>query len=150
MAEMDLEETIRRVVRESLQDKSIFNSLANIIKDTVARALVAEMKAMIDKNTEVLIEMKTALEEKDKNIADLESRLLEKNDDLVQYQRRQCLRIFIVEETRDEDTDKLVLDVVAKIGVDLQIRNIDRCHRVGRITYCFDNYTILMAPVLYE
>ena len=45
MAEMDLEETIRRVVRESLQDKSIFNSLTNIIKDTVAGALVAEMKA---------------------------------------------------------------------------------------------------------
>ncbi|PSN40808.1 hypothetical protein C0J52_21976 [Blattella germanica] len=49
MAEMDLEETIRRVVRESLQDKSIFNSLANIIKDTVAGALVAEMKATLDK-----------------------------------------------------------------------------------------------------
>ncbi|PSN36273.1 hypothetical protein C0J52_19950 [Blattella germanica] len=129
MAEMDLEETIRRVVRESLQDKSIFNSLANIIKDTVAGAHVAEMKGTIDKNTEVLIEMKTALEEKDKKIADLESTLLEKSDDLEQYQRRQCLRIFSVEETREEDTDKLVLDVAAKIGVDLQIRDTDRCHR---------------------
>lgn len=133
MAEMDLEETIRRVVRESLQDKSIFNSLANIIKDTVAGALVAEMKATLDKNTEVLMEMKTALEEKDKKIADLECRLLEKSDDLEQYQRRQCLRIFGVEETREEDTDKLVIDVAAKIGVDLQIRDIDRCHRVGRM-----------------
>ncbi|PSN39383.1 hypothetical protein C0J52_26135 [Blattella germanica] len=100
MGDMDLQETIRRVVRESLQDKSIFNSLANIIKDTVAGALVAEMKATIDKNTEVLMEMKTALEEKDKKIADLESRLLEKSDDLEQYQHRQCLRIFGVEETR--------------------------------------------------
>ncbi|PSN40809.1 hypothetical protein C0J52_21977 [Blattella germanica] len=65
--------------------------------------------------------MKTALEEKDKKIADLENRLLEKNDDLEQYQHRQCPRIFGVEETREEDTDKLVLDVAAKIGVDLQV-----------------------------
>ncbi|PSN37253.1 hypothetical protein C0J52_17952 [Blattella germanica] len=129
-----MEETIRLVVRESLHDKSIFNSLANIIKDTVAGALVAEMKATLDKkNTEVLMEMKTALEKKDKKIADLESKLLEKNDDLEQYHRRQCLRIFGVEETREEDTDKLVIDVAAKIGVDLQIRDIDRCHRVGRM-----------------
>ena len=53
-------------------------------------------------------------------------------DDLEQYQRRQCLRIFGVKEEQNEDTDKIAMEVSAKIGVQLDVVDIDRCHRVGK------------------
>ena len=51
-------------------------------------------------------------------------------DDLEQYSWRQCLRIFGVEEKDGEDTDKIVMEVEEKIGVTVQLTDIDKSHRV--------------------
>lgn len=119
----NIEETVRRVVGEALQDTAMLQVLATLIRDQV----VQELKETITKNTTVIEELKNAIVIKDHEIAALERRV----DDLEQYSRRQCLRIFGVEEKDGEDTDKIVMEVAEKVGVTVQLTDIDRSHRVG-------------------
>lgn len=84
--EKNVEECVKRVLQDSLQEPTILHSLATLIKDVV----VAELKSALDKNLEVIKELESALQERDRRIVELE-KLSTKQDDLEQYQRRQCL-----------------------------------------------------------
>lgn len=53
-------------------------------------------------------------------------------DETEQYSRRNSVRISNMPETRDENTDSLVLKVADVMGVDLSSRDIDRSHRIGQ------------------
>lgn len=121
---VDIEAAVKLAVMQALQDKGMLATLAALVKDTI----VSEMRKTLEENTRVISELKDALVEKDKTIGVLENKI----DDLEQYQRRQCLRVFGVSETDGEDTDKLAIDVAKKIGVDLSVNDIDRSHRIGR------------------
>ena len=104
---------MRRVVGEALQDTAMLQVLATLIHDQV----VQELKETITKNNTVIEEIKNAIVIKDHEIAALECRV----DDLEQYSQRQCLRIFGVEEKDVEDTDRIVMEVVEKVGVSVQL-----------------------------
>ena len=124
----DIEATIQRVAKETcssmLQESGALQVLANLIKD----AVVSELQKSIDINTEVVKDLRDTIEQKNRKITELENKI----DDLEQYQRRQCLRIFGVEEETNENTDEIAVELAANIGVDLQVADIDRSHRVGR------------------
>lgn len=124
----EIEETVKRVVKEALQDTGMLQVLANLIKETVTNSVVTELQKTIEFNSEVISELKSALVKRDEKIEALEAKV----DELEQYQRRQCLRIFGVEEQEAEDTDKLVMEVGKRIGVDVNVMDIDRSHRIGR------------------
>ena len=52
--------------------------------------------------------------------------------DSEQYSRRNCLRIFGIPETKGEKTDDIVLKLAKeKLGVEIDINDIDRSHRTG-------------------
>lgn len=53
-------------------------------------------------------------------------------DDSEQYSRRNTFRISNVEETADENTDRIVIDIGNAIDVGLTMNVIDRSHRVGK------------------
>ena len=118
-----MEDTVKRVLKDVLQDASILQVLATMIKDHI----LSELQKTIDENTAVIEALKETINEKDAVINDLQVKL----DDLEQYQRRQCLRVFGVEEGPDEDTDVKAIEIARKIGVDLSIEDIDRSHRIG-------------------
>lgn len=61
----------------------------------------------------------------------LQSTVQDKTDDLEQRSRQNNLRIFGMKESKDENTDTLVLQVAEKIGVVLPVNSICRSHRVG-------------------
>ena len=61
-----------------------------------------------------------------KQIESLEA-ALEKQE---QYSRRQCLRVYGIPESPQENTDQAILDLAAKMGVNLDSRDIDRSHRI--------------------
>lgn len=128
----EIESTVQRVVkdalRDMLQDAGMVRVLADTIKDAVTSAVVVELQKNLDFNKDLISDFKSALEQKDRRIEELEYKL----DDLEQYQRRQCLRIFGVGENNGEDTDVLAISVAEKVGVDLSLADIDRSHRVGR------------------
>lgn len=118
-----MEDTVKRVLKDVLQDASILQVLATMIKDHI----LTELEKTINENTAVIEALKETINEKDAVINDLQVKL----DDLEQYQRRQCLRVFGVEEGADEDTDVKAIEIARKIGVDLSIEDIDRSHRIG-------------------
>ena len=49
-----------------------------------------------------------------------------------QYSRRNCLRISGIEEREHENTDNIVLDIAEAINVNIDIRDIERSHRLGK------------------
>lgn len=118
---------VQKLVLESLHNASVLQVITNIIKDTVTSA-VAELHKALESNTAAVRDLKIALEERDRTISTMQNKI----DDLEQYQRRQCLRIFGVEEKTNEDTDYVAIDVAQKIGVQLNVCDIDRSHRIGR------------------
>jgi hypothetical protein len=57
-----------------------------------------------------------------------------KIDDLEQYGRRTCLRVFGIPEKSGESTDNIVIKLCKeRLDVDLKIDDIHRSHRVGRL-----------------
>lgn len=118
---------IQKMVTESLQQGNVLQAITNLIKETVASA-VSQLQKALEENTNVMRDLRVAVEERDRTITAMQTKI----DDLEQYQRRQCLRIFGVEEKQNEDTDQIVMQVAQKIGVELNIHDIDRSHRVGR------------------
>lgn len=67
-------------------------------------------------------------------VCDLNNKLIERTDDLEQYQRRNNIRIFGVEESEGEDTDRIVVDLCREqLGLqDFSVEALCRTHRVGR------------------
>ena len=58
--------------------------------------------------------------------------LKKSSQDAEQYSRRNCDRVFGIQETAKENTDSIILNIAKeKLGVDLGIQDIDRSHRVG-------------------
>ena len=59
--------------------------------------------------------------------------LEKKADDQEQYSRRNCLLIHGLTETKTEDTDEMVLDVINnKLNIEMSQISIDRNHRLGK------------------
>lgn len=123
-----MEEVARRIAGEVWQGEAMRQSLANLIKEAVA----AELRETIEKNSAIIEKLQAALCERDDRINDLEIQLSKKTDELEQYQRRQCLRVFGVKEEENENTDAICIDIAKKVGVNLDVSDIDRSHRVGR------------------
>lgn len=76
-----------------------------------------------------------------------------REDDLEQYSRRNSIRITGVEQTNDKgNTDELVVNIIKKeLGVDVEIKDLDRSHRVGkagqtRQIIAKKNYGLLTEP----
>ena len=55
--------------------------------------------------------------------------LTTENENTNQYSRRNCLRLSGVKET--ESTDKILMDVISALGLDLTLEQVDRTHRLG-------------------
>ncbi|KAJ4426129.1 hypothetical protein ANN_26938 [Periplaneta americana] len=110
----------------------MLSELANLVKDSMRDAIVSELKAALDRNSALIEKLETALKVKDEKISVLEVKLEEKHDCLEQYQRHQYLCILGVPESEGEDTDAIAVDVAAQIGVELEVHDIDRSHRVRR------------------
>ena len=81
--------------------------------------------------------LKTENDQLKKAYTDLEKRIVQieaDKDALEQYSRRNSLRISGIPEQSVEVTDEIVLKLVNDLGVTLNSSDIDRSHRVGRIT----------------
>ena len=66
---------------------------------------------------------------------DLEERLRhaeEQIDEMEQYSRRNCLVFMGIDESRDENTDDLIVEKCdTNLGVDFAVEDIEKSHRLG-------------------
>ena len=60
-------------------------------------------------------------------------RMSDTQDEAEQYSRRACVRIANFQETPDECTDHIVMEVARQASVDITPNDIDRSHRVNRV-----------------
>ena len=125
---------------ESLQDSSYrFQTEINALKedyvllrdDTDHKFDV--METDVDFVSEKYEDWKKEKEDLLKEIREMKSFYEEKMDDLEQYSRRSCLVMTGVKETRDEDTDQIVEEIlVSKLGLNLAPFEVQRTHRLGQ------------------
>lgn len=56
----------------------------------------------------------------------------EKCDNVEQYSRRNCLRVFGIPEKENEDVEELLISVFNNnMKLNVEKSSIERCHRVG-------------------
>ena len=68
------------------------------------------------------------------SLHEMENKIMTKIDDAEQYSRRSCLRIAGIQESNNENTDDIVLNLAGPLNIDLNPHDIDRSHRVGPVT----------------
>ena len=104
--------------------------------------LSAEIEKMVEEKVKVktaelsksVESLKSDNENLKASVTKLEAKLITKIDDLEQYSRRSCVRIAGIPERDNENTDDHVLDLAARLDIDIGPRDIDRSHRVGPIS----------------
>ena len=127
-------ERLRRQLLAALRDPEIVETLSGIITNPLKieisklKAEIKDCKEEIKARDERLSRLEDSLEVKDHLIEQLETKL----DDIEMYSRRNLIRVNGLLEKDGESTDELVLGVAKVMGVDLDINEIDRSHRVGR------------------
>ncbi|KAJ4425928.1 hypothetical protein ANN_27554 [Periplaneta americana] len=109
------EEVIKRLAMEVWKDESMLRILANLVEDS----LVAELKSTIEWNR---VEYRGHRETSSSS-----SWTGREVNELEQYQRRLCLRIFgMKEEEEGENADDIAGNVAIQIGVKIDTQDIDR------------------------
>ena len=124
------------------------------VKNAVKEAVREEMKVIreelsmistrVDLNESRILSLEISNDKKTTQIGDMESKLTDhseriqalerKLEDSEQYSRRNCVRIFGIPERKGEKTDDIVLTIAKeKLGIDIDINDIDRSHRTGYI-----------------
>lgn len=111
---------VNALVAAVLNSEEALKKLAIVLADVIEEKLKHRFDSLQNK-----------LDEKCKEVEALQQQLLERTDELEQYQRRNSLRIFGVDEDAGESTDAIAISVGEKIGVKIAPEDIDRSHRVG-------------------
>ena len=102
-----------------------------------------ELPPSVEFLTPKLDELKKERKEKDELIKSLQievssleievKNLEKKADDQEQYSRRNCLLIHGLNETKTENRDEMVLEVINdKLNIEMSQISIDRSHRLGK------------------
>ena len=118
-----------------LRDPSLFNDLFH--------SFIYSLNDRLDKLDGTILELQSKvsniksdfehLQKQQQTCQDNNEKLERQINDLEQYSRRNCVRVFGVPEHEKENTDELVRDIATKhLGVNLQLDHIDRSHRVRR------------------
>lgn len=110
-------------------------NIEDLVKQAIAdqlQPLMLQLQEIIAEHKEAVKQLQDQLHAKDCEILQIKSELKDKQDELEQYQRRQSIRIFGIPEETGEDSDVIAIRVARDLGVDLDLRDIDRSHRVGR------------------
>ena len=131
---------------KSLEEKmNDFYMLANSNKEMQIKGdkQLIDLTSSVEFLTSKFDELERERKEKDELINSLQievsslkvevKNLEKKADDQEQYSRRNCLLIHGLTETKTEDTDEMVLDVINnKLNIEMSQISIDRSHRLGK------------------
>lgn len=125
-----LESVVKRVVEALLQSDAFLQSIVTAITDSVANRVAEELKGTISFNSEAVNELQEELKSRDRTLHQMKCDFERKLDEMEQYQRRSNLRIFGVPES-EVNSDQAAIETARRIGVTLDLSDIDRSHRVG-------------------
>src|SRR5215813_10937148 len=127
--QQDIQDIVHNCILTALGSPDSVNLLVESLTKAVTAAVLLELQV----HQEAVQQLQEEIKKKDEEIRSLHQKIDSRTDDISQYQRRNCLRFFGIEESRHENCEQLVLDIASKqLKVNLDIEDLDRCHRTGR------------------
>ncbi len=123
--------------------QSVLNTIISTpeVIDNIVSSVTAKLSDQITQSVyqSISMDIDTTKEATDANGANIQAltikcnQLEENLDDLEQYSRRNCLLLHGVKETKSEDTTTEAINSInMHLGIDLQVKDIDRSHRLGK------------------
>ena len=122
-----IKDAVRSTMREELKEvKESITRLTEQVERNEAKILSLEIEE--DAKVAKIKKLEKSLEKQRESITILQN----KSNEAEQYSRRSCLRVFGVPESREENTDEIMLQLAKeKLGINLRIEDIERSHRIG-------------------
>ncbi|XP_072051414.1 uncharacterized protein [Amphiura filiformis] len=143
---LDLEELVPRAVEHLLKTSAFKQLLEKSLVSTI-QAKIETMEEKIAKQDSILFDLQSELKQKSdennklkvqiKDLTENTDETARKLNDLEQYTRRNSIRLFGIPESKGkkENCDAIVTNLARdKLGVKVDLQEIDRCHRVGKKT----------------
>ena len=121
-----IREQVMVALRSPIVVKVIVDAVYNAVYEKLANDLHDSFQLEMKKSDDKINDLSSESENLKKKVKSLEM-ALEKQE---QYSRRQCLRVYGIPESPNENTDKVILDLATKMGVTLADHDIDRSHRI--------------------
>lgn len=116
---------IEIIVKNTLTLPSVQDAIAKLVSKIVIQKYEDQIKALSKK----VSDLENTLYKKNEEIAHAQGSI----NDLEQYSRRNCLRVFGIEETPGENVNTVVMNLFKNnLRVDVSTDEIDRCHRIGK------------------
>ena len=129
----DLANSIRSELNKALESDSMINKLVSALKTTLIHEITPIITRKVTENVREYFDFE--IQTRDERIAKLETTvqtLLDQQDESEQYSRRNCLIFHGLEEREEENTSETIINLCEeKLGVKLNMKDIDRSHRMG-------------------
>lgn len=137
----EAKDLIKEIFSEMLKNAD-FNKVLVDCVERVTEKKLKTIKEVQERQDAKIFHLEQALEKKDKEINEMKCSMekldslnetLQANlNSLEQYSRRNCLRVFGLTESPNENTTAMICSLAQqKLGVELKTTDIDRSHRVG-------------------
>ena len=132
---------MKQLIKELLEDDEFHKAISDIVSEAIDTKL-AELKTDIEKKNGTIHDILCKQDESKKKVKKLEEQLKSSANDISkltfdfnnqeQYSRRNCVRVYGIKESQNENTDSLVCQMAKeKLKIDLQPHHIDRSHQIG-------------------
>ena len=135
-------------VTEFTQHEGFLNLVKQAVKEAVREEFkilqqeITKLSKQVDVNESKIMTLLIENDSKSKLISNMEKQISHQADqisslqrssvDAEQYSRRNCLRVFGIPESANENTDTAILELAKeKLGIQLNLCDLDRSHRVG-------------------
>ena len=151
---------VAEVMDDLLTNSTFLDKIKQIVKSMVTTVVDATYQRLIDiseKNQGSIHDLQVNMDEAQKELKKLHEivdsqkeqldMLKRANNDLEQYSRRNCVRIFGIPEHHGEDPDQLAINDVFKkhLKLDISPTDIERSHRVGKVDPDPDKHRALIV-----
>lgn len=124
---------IEKFVNKQLSSGAVFEALVGRLTERLTSVIQDAITAATAPFVEEVRGLREEISSLTTRVSNLERDLADRTDDLEQYQRRNNLRVFGVEETNGEDTNNLIKKLCQdQLGISLSGSALCRTHRVGR------------------
>ena len=131
LATDEFNDTLQRRIVQALCTPDVIEVITKAVSDAIMDSVTQRVYESIDLDMQSRMKVVQDLE---RSIGDLENKLTKVTNELKEqelYSRRNCLRIYGMAESSNEDTDDIVLELVKeKLEIELTSSDIDRSHRL--------------------
>lgn len=120
---------VEEVLMQSFKKETVIKELSK----SIAEGLYKQFEKEFDGLKQEITDIKQEFEEFKKQAVEEKANMEKKLNRLEQYSRGKNLTIFGIKEEKEENIEKVILEIFnSKLGTKLTEQDVDRCRRVGK------------------